>query len=220
MHRDGELVSQPRQTEPRPTAWPQSPASACHQATHVKPGVASPAPGSSRRQGPASARGVNLWDSGGCNMGNVAVVCFCCTPCLPATPPRGAPSAPVLQACWRPVTSYHLLTPFWELAPSSHCFACVSFLGRMTSLPEREHSCEIQGSWAQVLHCFILIVKVMWDPCRISPEMSRSIHASRRESSAQGPAAFSPPDRRCASGSGTGRAGQRCPGAQVPSEEC
>ncbi|XP_014392452.1 PREDICTED: gamma-secretase-activating protein isoform X3 [Myotis brandtii] len=34
MHRDGELVSQPRQMEPGPTARPQGPASACYQAIH------------------------------------------------------------------------------------------------------------------------------------------------------------------------------------------
>lgn len=101
------------------------------------------------------------------------------TPPSPHTHPGGAPSAPVLQACWHPVASHHLLTPFWELAPSSRCFACASFLGRMTSLPEREHWCDIQGSWAQGLHCFILIMKVMWDPCRISPEVSSGIPPAR-----------------------------------------
>lgn len=107
----------------------------------LKAGVASPAPGSSRQQGPAQCAGCECVGFRGLQYGKCCCGLFLLLPAPPRSPFCSCPSG-LLVSCDE---SFSLDT-FLGTCP---CFACASFLGRMTSLRERAHSCEIQGCWAQ-----------------------------------------------------------------------
>lgn len=140
MHRDGELVSQPRQMEPGPTARPQGPASACYQAIHIEARGCITSTWQQPLAGSCPVRGV--WTCGIQGFAIWEMLLWS----VSVVPPPHPPAHPRSPFCSCPSGLLVSLDTFLGTCP---CFACASFLGRMTSLPEREHSCEIQGGWAQ-----------------------------------------------------------------------
>lgn len=141
----------------------------------LKPGVASPAPGSSRWQGPAQCAGCERVGFRGLQYGK----CCCGLFLLFPPPPPRPPEEPLLLLSFRPArVSWHL---FGNLP-----LLCLCQFPRKDDITARKGTLVWNsGRLGSILHYFFLIMKVMWDPCRISPEVSRGIHASCQESSAR-----------------------------------